>query len=197
MKFYLKSTLIFLLISSSVLALAGPFSLRKGMTIKELKQHGALVSDETPGFYHSRQLKNGHNSFESYTLIVSPTIGLCKIIAVGKNIESNSSGAQIREVFDFLKEPLVAKYGSPSDNFDFLAVGSIWNDRGDWMMSLVKKERHLATFWTSENLPDNLKNIGLNAHALSPSTGYLKLTYEFDNAEACLAELRTKGNATL
>lgn len=68
------------------------------------------------------------------------------------------------------------------------------------MMYLLKKNRTLAKFWGKEhgsNLPSNLSTIYLQAKASDMSTGYLVLSYEFENISDCMAESKANNNKGL
>ncbi len=81
-------------------------------------------------------------------------------------------------------------YG-PSKVFDFLKYGSIWKEPNDWMMGLKQKERTLVAFWDDEtgaDMSSTVANIMLEANATSSSSGYLSLSYEFDNAQVAFDE---------
>jgi len=189
-----------ILVVASFSAVAGPFGLSKGMTLEEVKKYGAFVSGDSPFTYTAKTLSNGHPDFEIYSIILTPQQGLCKIQAAGKDVKTSSFGSELKEKHNDLVKALSNKYGSPGNNFDFLRTGSIWKDPQDWMMALLKKERTLASYWSPPertNLPDSVLSIQLEAAASSGSTGYIRLGYEFDNLDACLAVLKEKKNSNL
>ena len=69
--------------------------------------------------------------------------------------------------------------------------GSIWKEPNDWMMGLKQKERTLVAFWDEEtgaDMSSTVANIMLEANATSSSSGYLSLSYEFDNAQVAFDE---------
>lgn len=189
-----------ILVVASFSAVAGPFGLSKGMTLEEVKKYGAFVSGDSPFTYTAKTLSNGHPDFEIYSIILTPQQGLCKIQTAGKDVKTSSFGSELKEKHNDLVKALSNKYGSPGNNFDFLRTGSIWKDPQDWMMALLKKERTLASYWSPPertNLPDSLLTIQLEAAASSGSTGYIRLGYEFDNLDACIAVLKEKKNSNL
>jgi len=189
-----------ILVVASFSAVAGPFGLSKGMTLEEVKKYGAFVSGDSPFTYTAKTLSNGHPDFEIYSIILTPQQGLCKIQAAGKDVKTSSFGSELKEKHNDLVKALSNKYGSPGNNFDFLRTGSIWKDPQDWMMALLKKERTLASYWSPPertNLPDSVLSIQLEAAASSGSTGYIRLGYEFDNLDACIAVLKEKKNSNL
>ena len=181
-------------------AIAGPLGLNKGMTLEELNKHGSFTPSPRKFVYESKNLTNGHPDFQSYTAIVTPAHGLCKIVARSQNIESSSYGTEIEERFKDLISALTGKYGAPGKQYNFLRQGSIWNEPKYWMMGLLKKERILSAFWwppENLNLPDSLRGIHVETVALSVSHGFIRLDYEFDNASECLDTLKANKNSNL
>ncbi len=192
-----KALLCLLFISMAKVCAAGPFGLDQGMSLSMAQSQGMLRADPSnPNWYDTSALRSGHSSFESYSLLISPRFGLCKIVAVGKDIPTGSHGSQLKSEFKSLQEALNEKYGA-SKNYDFLHAGSIWDKDGEWMMALQRKERSLASFWTGRPLIDNLLSIKLEAKASSASVGWVTIAYEFNNFDACFAESRSQKNKNL
>jgi hypothetical protein len=181
-------------------AIAGPLGLNKGMTLNELKKQGAFVSGSQQFVYTAKTITSGHPDFESYTVILTPEQGLCKIQAVSKDIDTSSFGNELQGKYRELVGALSKKYGAPGKDFDFLMAGSIWKEPQYWMMGLLKKERNLDAFWSkpeNNDLPDSLGSVALNTYALSGSKGFIKLIYDFDNIDACMEVLKSKKNSSL
>jgi hypothetical protein len=194
----LKHFISLLILSTlSVAVIAGPLGMDKGMKLSDLQKLGKFTPSDEPHWYKSRTLRDGHDAFESYEVLVSPSRGLCKIIAIGKNVISNSFGEQLIREFRSLEEPLSNKYGKPDRQFNFLNSGSIWSESNDWMMGLLKEERTLTTYWKLNSNPDKLQSISINARALSGSKGWINLAYEFDNSDKCTDDSRGVSNNKL
>ena len=111
---------------------------------------------------------------EAYIFQVTEKDGLCRIRAVGKDIEMNSFGTRVRAAFDEMKDAVSDKYGKP-EVLDFVANGSIWDEPEDFAMGLAKEERVLAASWTFEPARASyyMKSIVVSASATSMSNGYL------------------------
>lgn len=169
-------------------AYAGPFGLEKGMTVSDLERAvGRLERTSSAGVYKSAKVPKPHREFEYYLFVVTPATGLCKIHAVGKDVEEDAYGFELRRRFASLSGQLTAIYGSPRTR-DFLRSGSIWKEENEWMMGLSKNERVLMAHWPKESdatLKDAIEAIELQASALNSSDGYLALIYQFDNFDAC------------
>ena len=180
--------------------IAGPLGLDKGMTLDELKKQGAFASGNQQFVYTAKTIMNGHPDFEAYSVILTPEQGLCKIQAVGKDIETSGYGTELQGKFKDLIDALSSKYGAPGDNWDFLHAGSIWKEPQYWMMGMIKKERTLSAGWSKpkkSNLPHSLESILVQVAALSSNKGYIRISYEFDNIDACMAVLQAKKNSSL
>ena len=200
----MKIFLFFSTLLISVYASAGPFGLSKGMSLDEVKKKGPFVITEVQYIYKSKTTAEGHPDIESYILTITPDHGLCKIIAISKTINTSQYGEELRSKYDDIIFSLLKKYGEPNDKFDLLKDGSIWNESRDWMMSLIKEERVLFTYWSktsgklrSTNLSDSIKSIAVEAGAYSNTKGYYKLIYDFDNIGNCVATIKSKRDANL
>ena len=140
-----------ILSSSSALALGQgeaptPFGLRFGMPraeIEKLAGYKAPTSGQTVAIVDPPQ---PHPDFVAYGVLASPTHGLCKVVAVGKTLQLNSFGDQIKAAFEETAKSLEGRYGK-FKRADFLKTGSIWNEPDDWSMALAKEERSLAAMW--------------------------------------------------
>jgi len=79
---------------------SGPFGLWIGMSLddfdSDLEQTGEFQ-------YRTFSVPKMHSAFESYNLIVTPNHGLAKIIAIGKNINTQSNGLNIKNKFNDLR----------------------------------------------------------------------------------------------
>lgn len=174
----------------------GPFGLIKGLTISDIEAMTGKplsVADESQNTYRSESAPKNNPEFERYVLMISPTVGLCQVRAIGKDLTSNSFGHQIKTAFEGLQTSLKAIYGVP-ESIDQLLYGSIWKDSDDWMMSLYKKERYLTSEWSSSQtrpLPNDIESLALEARATGSSSAFLYLQYDFNNLSTCREEIET------
>lgn len=183
----------------SLKAGSGPFGVDSGMTERQLRSlAGFGPSDSTGMTYQASMVPKPHADFESYVFVISPTVGLCRVGAIGKTVENDSYGGQLKSMFTNLDAALTAKYGDPK-RYDFLRAGALWNEPREWMMALRQKERILSSFWgDSTALSDNaVTTIALTGSGLSSDSGYLVISYEFGNVTTCMRELKQKANAGL
>jgi hypothetical protein len=107
-----------ILLTAAVMAHAqetGPFGLRMGMSRTELQPLiDKTFQEQSPGVL-AVKVPKPHPDFETYLVIVSPTHGLCRISALGKNISMNSFGDQVKDSFTEMRQVLEGRYGKPED----------------------------------------------------------------------------------
>ncbi len=171
----------------------GPFGFQYGMTMDEVVQLVGRNAIERRG-EHSLTLKTApkpHPAFESYEVCISPRKGLLKIEAIGKTVPTNRFGSEVQDEFLRIRTALEHVYGT-AEIYDHLKEKSIWSERADWMMSLLKKERVLTAFWMSPKSLNHISAIELEAHSLTISAGYLLLGYEFDGWDEFADSIRAK-----
>jgi len=112
-----------------------------------------LYGDKKPGFrgelreirphlYQISTVPQEHSAFESYVVKIGPESGLCQIKAVGKDINTNTFGLEVKWAFDSMESKLKKSYGE-ADRQNFLLDGSFLDEPKDWMPGLIKKERIL------------------------------------------------------
>lgn len=132
-----------------------------------------------------------HPDFEAYTLFFSPTQGLLKVIAVGKDIETGDDGAELRKAYGGLKSGLEAKYGQPQD-LDNCKEEGVACEARFFMMELKQNNRNLFSIWQAEKT-----GIILEAKALGINKGYLVLSYEFQGWNEFVDNLNKKKDSVL
>lgn len=175
-------------------ALNGPFGLQEGLTKKNIEDMIGRSIEPVEGninLYITSSLPKENSDFTSYGLLISPTVGLCQIRAIGKNIDTDSYGLKLQSTFDDLKKSLDSLYGNGEET-DILLSGSIWKNPNDWMMGLIKQERFLSAKWNSDHdamKKNSLSTIWLEARAQTESSGYILLQYVFNNDNTCQSEI--------
>ena len=171
-----------------------PFGLHPGMTRQEIMALvGAGAVDATNSKGDVLVLDTAprpHPSFETYSLSISPSDGLLKVVAIGKDIQTNGYGIEIMAAFHQTAEALAATYGTPQ-TADWLKPGSIWDEQREWTMGLLKRERELFALWNKDT---RFSGIVLESVALSQEVGYLKLSYEFNGWERYVESKRAAQN---
>ncbi|WP_256819197.1 hypothetical protein [Pseudomonas putida] len=181
---------------------SGPFGLEAGLSkdlIERMTGQLLTVGDEAQSLYMLDTPPKPNDAFEQYGLIISPTVGLCQIRALGKTINTNDYGHQLRDAFENLQSALTTVYGKPKI-FDAIMPGSLWKDSRDWMMSLYKKDRSLIAEWHSTQsapLKSDVKGITMVARAEGTDKGYIMAQYSFANEPTCEAEEKQRATGSL
>lgn len=180
----------------------GPFGFAGGLSkdiIEKMIGEQIVVSNESQNLYRLEHAPKSNPAFETYAVVISPTVGLCQIRAIGKTITTNRFGHQLKSNFDELKSSLTSIYGAPK-TLDLLMPGSIWKDPDDWMMGLYKKDRNLVSQWAgtaSAPLKNSLESVIMEARALGTDSGFVMLQYSFTNQPQCEAEEKSKTAGSL
>jgi hypothetical protein len=182
-------------------AFAGPFGLSMGMSLAEVQKKGVVLDARKKiGYFATDSMPNGNPEFSSYALRISRKYGLCRIVGLGKTLETSPDGRMVKAKFAELEQSLDEKYKGKT-SYDGLLKESLLTDPKDWMISLDKNERILYSHWDGKTkaLPDNIGLIKIEAMFLSPQQGYVTVTYEAKNVKECqkdidqMNELRSKG----
>ena len=177
-------------------ALAGPFGLEKGMSLKDI---GGKPEKVSHGLYKLSSVSKPHSAFEAYVVRIAPKGGLYWIKAIGKEIATSTYGMELKSAFSEMEKKLGATYGKHK-TMDFLMPGSIWNEPNDWMMGLIKKERVLAAIWEKSkgsSLPSDIESIVLFVKPTNRDKGYIAIEYSFINKNTCEAKLAAQEDDAL
>jgi hypothetical protein len=176
--------LLFTIISSPINA--GPFGLERGMPLSSLR----IIKKNGPISYIVA-VPSPIDAFERYNVIATESAGVCKISAMGRDVDSDAYGYSIKQKYEELKATLIKKYGDPK-TYEFLQFKSIWDEPRDWSMSIYKKERVHSSFWSKNvgsTTPDGMTGIILEINSVESGTNYLSLMYEFDNFLQCKSQV--------
>ena len=164
-----------------------PFGLKVGMPLADVIKVSGQPEKLGDNSYSFKKVPIPYAGFSDYLMVITPQNGLCKIVGFGKPIATSVYGDAIRNEFSSTKDSLTSKYGKPEGDYDFLRSGSIWKSSNEWTMSLLKEERILTAAW--EPLESNgVANIMLKAKAKNLNSGYITLSYELSNIDACSSE---------
>lgn len=179
----------------------GPFGVQMGLTKQQvLDATGAQALPDRPFTYVASTAPRGHIDFPNYAYTIGNQAGLCSIVGLGDEFDTDSFGNAVRGRFASLEDALTKKYGEPTSTNKSLASGSIWNEPRDWIMGLAKGERSYRVEWTASAahpLPDHLVLIRLGARAPRSDRGALGIWYQFENEPACDKEVAAARDASL
>ena len=164
------------LLATPPTANAGPFGYDMGDSLPKPPSGDPLPIVELVG-------EEAPTGFDALLIVGTPRTGICKLVAI-KAVKSNRYGDEYRREADRLVRLLTGKYGTPSDSFDFLRRGSIWEGREHWRSSIREGDRHYSFFWEfTKQREDKLTTI-----VVSTTYGGVELGYEFENFRTCKAE---------
>lgn len=171
----------------------GPFGFYRGMTQEQVVAllGTSAIEKRMPEIMSVTTAPKPHKDFEAYFLYFSPKEGLLKVAAYGKIISDDPLGSEIRSNFERVKTALTGIYGT-SKSYDYLHEGAIWTDPADYMMSLHKQERVLASFWDTKGNPNHISGIELKATGINRTEGNLLLSYEFEGWDNYVDEKKAK-----
>jgi hypothetical protein len=162
-----------------------PFGFRPGMTEAEIVsavgKSAIEIKTENPEMMILKTAPKPNDEFSRYTVIISSSRGLGKVLA-SSSVDSNRSGEQVRDKFKTIKAALIAKYGPPSDDYDFVHQGALWAEDNEFMKALAEGERTLACLWRLELTvlhQQRSTDIALAALGVDSNTASVILTYEF------------------
>lgn len=156
-----------------------PFGFHVGMTKAEVVaavgEKNVRQETTDPTFFWLKSAPTPSREFNEYTVLISPKLGVYTVSAM-VDVTTNRSGEQVREKYADIKNLLVARYGKPTNDFDFVHPGALFREDTEFMMSLKQKERSLVAAWV---LPDKT-NISLEAIGLSIDKASILLIYQFE-----------------
>lgn len=168
---------------------SGPFGIEKGTELSALEGAKEVAANK-----YSFTPPKAHPEFETYIAIASDSHGVCWLKAIGRDVQTSGYGTELKTKYESFEQKLTKVYGN-NKSYDFLMPDSIWDEPKDFMMGLLRNERHKAALWNSaanSKLTDSLTEIGLITVAASRDTGYITIEYKFDNYDACKEEINTK-----
>lgn len=166
------------------LAMASPFGLKMGMTLKEIAKECEGKPEFVKNDAYIIKPKKNHPSFEYYFVFVDKNKGLYQIKAVSSVINTNDYGIELQSSFNVTKDRVAKRYGEPTIR-DEIDPESVFRDGNYWMYTLKGGARTLAAIWgNGEKLADNLDTVILECSASDRSShqGFLILYYFFKNA---------------
>lgn len=154
-----------------------PFGFKWGQSKKDIMSSGVILSDckNNNGLNNCRASNPlSPVSFgDIYFVVIDDDHGLQKVLMVGKDIDSDITGANGKELYENVKSTLIKKYGKPNsyeysgrelyDEYDEFYQCLMYDGCGDWV-----------SFWS----PAEGGAVSVQLKGLKRGTGYIQLTYE-------------------
>ena len=170
-----------LLLFTPGIAVAGPFGFSTDSAPSSA--HCTPVNDSL--YYHCSSAPKAHPAFEYYLIQYHSDFGVCVLAGVGKKVDTNSFGSQLKIEMDKIIDQIASKYGPPTKEVDQLMSGSIWTEPEDFMMSLIRGERNIMTIWISEKREHAFDLVGISPVAQGTGVGNLMVSYKYPNRDKC------------
>lgn len=191
-KFNFTVTAILALVFSRAALADGPFGVAMGEDASKYPDCMPMPHDANA--YVCKALRKSHPDFGSFLLISPKETGVCKVVAMGHDIDDNGSGDRTREAADKIAQQLVTIYGQWTKKFDFLHAGALFKEDNDWLMALMRQERSYIFDWMPDTMaptPTGVVSVLLEAHAKSLDRGFVTLDFEFSNFPKCKEILKS------
>ena len=183
----MKATIASIMLLLATVANAGPFGYEMGQKIE-----GEPDGVTSRGVSY-KTAESAPNPFDSLIVYYTAQHGLCGVTGViGIDAGSDSYGNQHRDKADWLAKQVEAKYGKPTNKFDFLKAGSIWHESRYWLTAINKNERSYAYFWTEPPYSDEVTGI-----VVEVTFGWVLLIYDFANVSQCISDAENQLQNTL
>jgi hypothetical protein len=175
---------------------SGPFGFEPGMTRDQVIQLvGKQAIKESKGdVLVLTTAPKPHSAFESYLVVISPEKGVVKVVAIGNTVQTNGYGQELKDAYTAVVDGATQKYGTPTNSFDFLPSGSMWQEPQYWLMGLLKKDRELQTFWQFKDPVNHITVISVEASAMNSEAGYITCGYEFQGFHDYLTAKKARQN---
>lgn len=185
---------VMLLSSASAQQWDGPFGLQMGLSVSQLQDAIPDLQKIDDHFYSFRLAPKHYPGTDVYLATFSAVAGLCRVRAISF-VDSSGFGSNVKTKFSNIEEAITNKYGPPTNVFNYVSPASLWSKPEDWMMSLLKEDRSLMSFWVKSEdkknqlkLPESLSSISVETKGRSPEVADVILDYEFSNISFCVEE---------
>lgn len=156
----------------------GPFGLRWGMTLDELRQRGTAIRKDTLLWGAVRSVSVARVAAApadttSMNLAFDPELGLQRVIWY-REVKNDRRGEKGRRVYAALKMSLLARYGRPDIGDEIVGL-VLFDEPEDFYQCLAYEG---CGVWASEWDPPNSGSVELAIEGVSRGSGVVVLTYQ-------------------
>ena len=165
----------------------GPFGLTMGISIETLTKDFGFTSDNKEPLLFNGTPPKPSNFFTSYLIFAGKKTGLCRIAAFTESLEFNDSGDEIKSKADKIAEALSVKYGK-AKNYDY---GNEYTKADLWALSADHGNAKYSHEWdkkTGQGFSEGLESISVDVVPQDFRTGFVIVSYDFDNFTECQKE---------
>lgn len=140
---------------------------------------GAEEIKDNDGFFRLSNPPKPHSLFEGYAIQYTDETGVCYISALSKTFKNDKYGTKAKTAYDKLGVSLDKKYGPKGDTYENLKADALWDEAGEFAMSLVQGDRtHARWFEPSADSQNEFDYIEILIKALDSSNTYIKIYYK-------------------
>lgn len=165
----------------------GPFGLTMGVGIETLTKDFGFTSDNKEPLLFDGTPPKPSNLFTSYLILAGQKTGICRILALTESLEFNDSGDEIKSKADKIAEALSVKYGK-AKNYDY---GNEYSKADLWALSADHGNAKYSHEWdkkTGQAFSEGLENISVDVVPQDFRSGFVMVSYDFDNFTECQKE---------
>lgn len=177
-----KFLLLTLLLIISSLLFAGPFGLDFGDSIEEAEAKGAEIlesSRDASVMSCAVSPPKTLSNLTTYFGFFEDTYGLYMVRAFSNLMRSE---IEIRNVYNTLKQQLIAAYGEPDEEIDTIDPDSIWDGTSDFAQSFYYGDRELGAYWALDEPKNGVWILALYVMPSDLSSAvYINLEYGGEN----------------
>ena len=165
----------------------GPFGLAMGISIETLTKDFGFTSEIKNPLWFDGTPPKPSNLFANYWILAGKKTGICKIAAYTETIEFNDSGDEIKNKADKIADALSVKYGK-AKNYDY---GNEYTKSDLWALSAEHGNAKYSYVWdkkTGQGFSEGLESISVDVVPQDFRTGFVIVSYAFDNFTECQNE---------
>ena len=169
-----------LLAAGTVAAFAGPFGFEMGMTLEQVQRAcGGRRPEHIEDDMYSISPTKKHSSLSMYVAYISPTEGLCAVLAGTEEIRLDPAIAPVKNKFYEIEGALSRSYGKSVLTDDLPS----WTN---WLYGLKEGSSKLEAQWSPNR--NGIVKIVLSAKAETLYTARIYVVYVFANYEKVEAQ---------
>jgi hypothetical protein len=177
-----------------------PFGLGMGTPLATVRGElgGTQPMSSFNGWFLLQKVPSPSGPFRSFQLFVSPVSGLCSVVAISPNIESDPAGTEVRRAYSAVRDSLDTVYGK-SSLLESVVRNPLYTGADEWMLSIHYRERTYRAIWnmSSGRFPSELSQVSLSLeHGSSESTAQLVLSVTRPDQRGCHQEVMAAERAS-
>ena len=192
----MKSLLSLALLLFASPVLAGPFGFDTASKKNLADVYSYCSKDNEKKIYNisCSDAPKSHPDIQVYQMRYIDSVGLCSIQGVGYNINDSDRGVSTRRKTDDIANQIKIKYGNWDKKYDSIYSSSIWDEPGDWMMSIIQNDRVYAYLWQLNPPINGVKTIAVAAEALERDVGFVLVEFNTPLYDKCKEVTKISGS---